>query len=126
MIPDWLQQLTTDFGLRLGLPQLTFNDRDTAGFRTENGFSFQLEYRAEHLYMILVFPMSGSMDNLEKLLEMVHPEQRLPYAVHAAFKPSPGGMFIIAARERELTVPELMARFECLWKLATAASSRLG
>ena len=109
----------------MGLTHFELNDRDAAGFKTENGFRFQLEYREEQLFMTLLFPMAENTPNLEQLLEMVHPAQRLPYAVHAAYKPQAGGMFIISSNVRELNQPELAARFECLWKLATAASRRL-
>jgi hypothetical protein len=125
MAPDWLQQMIRDFGSRMGLTHFELNDRDAAGFKTENGFRFQLEYREEQLFMTLLFPMAENTPNLEQLLEMVHPAQRLPYAVHAAYKPQAGGMFIISSNVRELNQPELAARFECLWKLATAASRRL-
>ena len=125
MAPDWLQQMIRDFGSRMGLTHFELNDRDAAGFKTENGFRFQLEYREEQLFMTLLFPMAENTSNLEQLLEMVHPAQRLPYAVHAAYKPQAGGMFIISSNVRELNQPELAARFECLWKLATAASRRL-
>ncbi|MBR5080028.1 MAG: hypothetical protein IKX30_14925 [Victivallales bacterium] len=125
MAPDWLQQMIRDFGSRMGLTHFELNDRDAAGFKTENGFRFQLEYREEQLFMTLLFPMTENTPNLEQLLEMVHPAQRLPYAVHAAYKPQAGGMFIISSNVRELNQPELAARFECLWKLATAASRRL-
>ena len=125
MAPDWLQQMIRDFGSRMGLTHFELNDRDAAGFKTENGFRFQLEYREEQLFMTLLFPMAENTPNLEQLLEMVHPAQRLPYAVHAAYKPQAGGMFIISSNVRELNQPELAARFECLWKLATAASQRL-
>ena len=125
MAPDWLQQMIRDFGSRMGLTHFELNDRDAAGFKTENGFRFQLEYREEQPFMTLMFPMAEHTQNLEQLLEMVHPAQRLPYAVHAAYKPQAGGMFIISSNVRELNQPELAARFECLWKLATAASQRL-
>ena len=125
MAPDWLQQMIRDFGSRMGLTHFELNNRDAAGFKTENGFRFQLEYREEQLFMTLLFPMAENTPNLEQLLEMVHPAQRLPYAVHAAYKPQAGGMFIISSNVRELNQPELAARFECLWKLATAASRRL-
>ena len=125
MAPDWLQQMIRDFGSRMGLTHFELNDRDAAGFKTENGFRFQLEYREEQLFMTLMFPMAENTQNLEQLLEMVHPAQRLPYAVHAAYKPQLGGMFIIAAQIRELNQPELTGRFECLWKLASTASQRL-
>ena len=125
MAPDWLQQMIRDFGSRMGLSHFELNDRDAAGFKTENGFRFQLEYHDEQLFMTLIFPMAENMANLEQLLEMVHPAQRLPYAVHAAYKPQAGGMFIISSNVRELNQPELAARFECLWKLAAAASQRL-
>ena len=125
MAPDWLQQMIRYFGSRMGLTHFELNDRDAAGFKTENGFRFQLEYREEQLFMTLLFPMAENTPNLEQLLEMVHPAQRLPYAVHAAYKPQAGGMFIISSNVRELNQPELAARFECLWKLATAASRRL-
>ena len=125
MAPDWLQQMIRDFGSRMGLSRFEFNDHDAAGFKAENGFRFQLEYRDERLFLTLLFPRAESMDNLEQLLEMVHPAQRLPYAVHAAYKPQLGGMFIIAAPIRELNQPELSSRFECLWKLASTASQRL-
>ena len=124
MAPDWLQQMIRDFGSRMGLTHFELNDRDAAGFKTENGFRFQMEYREEQLFMTLMFPMAENTQYLEQLLEMVHPAQRLPYAVHAAYKPQLGGMFIIAAPIRELNQPELTGRFECLWKLATAASQR--
>ena len=125
MAPDWLQQMIRDFGSRMGLSHFELNDRDATGFKTENGFRFQLEYHEEQLFMTLMFPMAENTANLEQLLEMVHPAQRLPYAVHAAYKPQAGGMFIISSNVRELNQPELAARFECLWKLATAASRRL-
>ena len=125
MAPDWIQQLIRDFGSRMGLAHFGLNERDAAGFKTENGFRFQLEYHDEQLFMTLMFPMAENTQNLEQLLEMVHPAQRLPYAVHAAYKPQAGGMFIISSNVRELNQPELVARFECLWKLATAASQRL-
>ncbi|MCR4574992.1 MAG: hypothetical protein K5787_14630 [Lentisphaeria bacterium] len=125
MAPDWLKQMIRDFGSRIGLSQFGFNEHDAAGFKTENGFRFQLEYHDERLYLMLVFPMAENTDNLEQLLEMVHPAQRLPYAVHAAYKPQVGGMFITAANIRELNQPELTSRFECLWKLAAIASQRL-
>ena len=125
MAPDWLQQMIRDFGSRIGLSRFELNDRDAAGFKAENGFRFQLEYHDERLFMTLMFPMAENTANLEQLLEMVHPAQRLPYAVHAAYKPQAGGMFIISANVRELNQPELAARFECLWKLATTASQRL-
>ena len=125
MAPDWLKQMIRDFGSRMGLSRFELNERDAAGFKAENGFRFQLEYRDERLFMTLLFPMTESTENLEQLLEMVHPAQRLPYAVHAACKPQLGGMFIIASPIRELNQPELSGRFECLWKLAAAASQRL-
>ena len=125
MAPDWLQQMIRDFGSRMGLSHFELNDRDAAGFKTENGFRFQLEYHEEQLFMTLMFPMAENTQNLEQLLEMVPPAQRLPYAVHAAYKPQAGGMFIISSNVRELNQPELAARFECLWKLAATASQRL-
>ena len=125
MAPDWLQKMIHDFGARLGLSSFALNDKGAAGFTAENGFRFQLECHGERLFMTLLFPMSESTGALEQLLEMVHPAQRLPYAVHAACKPRLGGMFIIAAAIRELNQPEMVARFECLWKLASQASRRL-
>ena len=85
----------------------------------------QLEYNNDRLFQTVMFPMSENTENLERLLEMVHPAQRLPYAVHAAYKPQQGGMFITVANIRELNQPELAARFDCLWKLATTAAGRL-
>ena len=125
MAPDWLQQMIHDFGSRIGLSHFGFNEHDAAGFKTENGFRFQLEYHDERLYMMIVFPMAEDSEHLEQLLEMVHPAQRLPYAVHAAYKPQSGGMFIISSNIRELNQPELTARFDCLWKLASTAARRL-
>ena len=125
MVPDWLQQLTRDFGARMGLAQFGFNDRGVAGFKAENGFRFQLEHHDDRLFMSLVFPMAESTANWETLLEMVHPEQRLPYAVHAAYKAGSGGVFLLSTPVRELSLPELMHRFECLWKLAGVASRKL-
>ena len=125
MAPDWLQQMIRDFGSRMGLAHFELNNRDAAGFKAENGFRFQMEYRDEQLFLTLSFPMTENTANLEQLLEMVHPAQRLPYAVHAAYKPQTGGIFIIAAPIRELNQPELASRFESLWKLAVTASQRL-
>ena len=114
-----------DFGSRMGLAHFELNDHDATGFKTENGFRFQLEYHDEQLFLTLSFPMVENTANIEQLLEMVHPAQHLPYAVHAAYKPQTGGMFIIAAPIRELNQPELTSRFECLWKMASIASQRL-
>ena len=109
----------------MGLSRFALNEHGAAGFKTENGFRFQLEYNNDRLFQTVMFPMSENTENLERLLEMVHPAQRLPYAVHAAYKPQQGGMFITVANIRELNQPELAARFDCLWKLATTAAGRL-
>ncbi len=125
MVPAWLQQLIRDFGARMGLAQFELNDRGVAGFKAENGFRFQLEHHDDHLFMSMAFPMVESTENLEALLEMVHPQQRLPYAVHSAYKSGSGGVFLLSTPARELSLPELMLRFECLWKLAGMASRKL-
>ena len=128
MAPDWLKQMIRDFGSRMGLSRFELNERDAAGFRAENGLRFQLEYRDDRLFMTLLFPMTESTENLEQLLEMVHPAQRLPYAVHAACKPQMGGMFIIAAPKRPISAspPKSRTRISSVGRTTanTRASSR--
>lgn len=124
MAPDWLQQLLHDFGTRLGLQHFALGDRDTAGFTVDNGLAFRFEYRTSRLFLTVVFPMAENLANLTTLLQLTHPDNRLPCPVHAAFKPAVGAIFSTSFDEQALTLPELLERFDCLWKLAATATSK--
>lgn len=105
-----------DFGRASGIGSLSLNGHGAAALRFENGTALRLEYTGAELVMAVTIP---SIPDLNRLLAISHPKARYGFRIRSGVLPkTKEGLLAVRLAERDVTLPQMNAAFDVLWRLA--------
>ena len=117
--PAWMNGVIADFGHAAGVDGLSLNANGAAALKFANGVTLRLEYTGEELVVAVTFGIPHSAASLRRLLAIANPRTPGAIRLRSGIIAKTGAAVVAARlRERDVTLPQVNAAFNALWRAA--------